>query len=351
MRAKYDYWVAVQEARAARCNKLEEVETAYSEALHKNAAMQSLHCMNTLQGTCEAHEGAWKNRPWRWRIKSQQDFLSAHSAVLHHAPPSLKVDLHSSYNILLGNSSSLLQSIPSVRVSQAQGQQPATTSPMSEPTQSQWPKRQNPLPDLQGDTFIDEDSPKGSQEDLPHSKREKTSDWFSSLKPSRVDAFCQDSGPVREARECYFATHPWDWVQSNMDDLSDIFRELAQSTGLLGQSIFKIQWSWDGPDHLKHGNYVLRSLSKGLKFLRMVSTQESPKIMGLKGIHDPNALWHFTSYTYCPWCGKDGQNEGTFIKHLRTVHYKLGLICNQCFRCPAVTLDALCCHGHNNCTN
>ena len=66
------------------------------------------------------------------------------------------------------------------------------------------------MPDLQGDMFIDEDSTKGLQEDLPCSKREKTSDWFSSLKPSRVDAFCQDSGPIREARERYFATHPWD---------------------------------------------------------------------------------------------------------------------------------------------
>ena len=89
--------------------------------------------------------------------------------------------------------------------------------------------------------FIDEDSPRGLQEDPPHSKREKTSDWFSSLKPSRVDAFCQDSSPVKEARERYFATHPWDWVQSNTDDLSDIFMELAQGAGLLGKSIYEIQ--------------------------------------------------------------------------------------------------------------
>ena len=36
MRAKYDYRVAVQEARAVRCSKLEEAEAAYSEALCKN---------------------------------------------------------------------------------------------------------------------------------------------------------------------------------------------------------------------------------------------------------------------------------------------------------------------------
>ena len=80
---------------------------------------------------------------------------------------------------------------------------------------------------------------------------------------------------------------------------------------------------------------------KGLKFLRVVSAKEYPKVMGLKGIHDPNALQCFTGYTYCPWCGKDGQNEGTIINHLRTVHYRLGLICNQCFSCPTVMLDTL----------
>ena len=42
---------------------------------------------------------------------------------------------------------------------------------------------------------------------------------------------------MRKAREHYFTTHPWDWAHGNMDDLSDIFRELAQGTGLLGDSI------------------------------------------------------------------------------------------------------------------
>ena len=189
---------------------------------------------------------------------------------------------------------------------------------------------------------IDENSPRGLQEDLPHSKREKTSNWFSSLKPSRVDTFSRDSGPVKEAREHYFATHPWDWAHNNMDDFSDIFRELIQGAGLLGETIHKIQVSWNGPVELKHTNYFLRSLPKGLKFLMMVSAKESPKIMGLKGIHNPDALWHFTGYTYCPWCSKYGQNEGIVVNHLRTIHYKLGLICDQCFRCPMVTSDTLC---------
>ena len=122
-----------------------------------------------------------------------------------------------------------------------------------------------------------------SQEELLSSKRGKMADWSSSLKPSHVDAFSQDSSPVKEARACYFATHPWDWAHDNMDDLSDIFRELAKGAGLLGEAIFKMQWSWDGPKHLKHANYILRSLPKGLKFLRVVVFQAIPKSHGLKG--------------------------------------------------------------------
>ena len=120
MRATYDYWVAVQEARATWCNKLEEAEMTYSEALCENAAMQSLHC-TTLRREHAKHMSELEEQALEAEIKSWQDFLSTHSAVLCHALPSLKEDLHSSYNILLGNSSSLLQSFPSVRVPQTQG--------------------------------------------------------------------------------------------------------------------------------------------------------------------------------------------------------------------------------------
>ena len=111
-----------------------------------------------------------------------------------------------------------------------------------------------------------------SQEGLSSSKRGKTADWSSSLKPSHADAFSWDSSPMEEARSHYFATHPWDWVHGNTDDLSDIFRELAQGAALLGESIHEIQLSWNGPEELKHANYVLWSLPKGLMFLRAVST-------------------------------------------------------------------------------
>ena len=57
--------------------------------------------------------------------------------------------------------------------------------------------------------------------------------------------------------------------------------------------------------------------------------------MGLTWVHNPDALCHFARVTFCPWCGKEGQNEGTIVYHLRTTHYELGLVC----------LEAIQCHG------
>ena len=340
--------VAVQEARATRCRELTEAEAEYSETLRENAATESLQCAKLCREHAE-HMRELEERALEAENKSHQDFLFAHLAILCQAPQSLKENLHSTFHLLLGQLS--FQLIPFAKVPQAEGQLLATISPKSEPKWSPQPKRQHSSTDAWGDMSTDEDFPVASQEGPSSSKRERNTDWSSSQKPSHADAFSQDSELMKEARAHYFATHPWDWAHDNMADLSDIFRELAQDAGLLGMSIHEIQISWSGPAHLRHANFVLQSLPKGLKFLRAVSTKESPKAMGLEGIHDPDALWHFTGYTYCPWCRKDGQNKGTIVNHLRTVHYKLGLVCDQCYCCPTVTSDTLCQHGCHTCSN
>ena len=89
---------------------------------------------------------------------------------------------------------------------------------------------------------MDKDFPVPSQEVLSDPKEGKTANWLTSMKSSHADTFSRDSDPVKKARAHYFATHSWDWAHSNSEDLSDIFRELAQETGLLGESIFEIQW-------------------------------------------------------------------------------------------------------------
>ena len=186
---------------------------------------------------------------------------------------------------------------------------------------------------------MDEDFPTILQEESSNPKKGKITDWLTGMKSECADAFSRDSDSIKEARACYFTTHSWNWAQGNTEDLSDIFKELAKEAGLLDNSIFEIQWSWKGPEHLQQANYIFQSQPKGLRFLKAVSTKESPKEMG------------FSRFMYCPWCGKLGQNEGTIVNHLRTTHYKLGLICDQCFCCPTMMADTLYWHGCINCTN
>ena len=205
--------------------------------------------------------------------------------------------------------------------------------------------------DAQEDTSMNEDFPTNSQEESSISKKGRTANWLTSMRSERMDAFSQDSDLVKVARAHYFTTHPWDWTRGNTEDLCNMFKGLTQEAGLLGESIFEIQQSWKGPEHLKQANYVFQTQPKGLKFLRAVSTRESPKEMGLKGIHNPEALWHFSGFTYCPWHGKRGQNKGTIVNHLRTAHYKLGLICDKCFGCPTTMSDTLHRHGHITCAD
>ena len=124
---------------------------------------------------------------------------------------------------------------------------------------------------------------------------------------------------------------------------------MAQTAKLPGLAIYEIKEVWAGSDELWQANYALRTLPEGLRFLRAVLLLESPKVMGLMCIHDLDTLHHFNGMTHCPWCRKEGQNEGTVINHLQTVHYSLGLMCNKCFSYLSTSSDTLCHHGWQNC--
>ena len=118
----------------------------------------------------------------------------------------------------------------------------------------------------------------------------------------------------------------------------DVFQSLVKSTGLLSFEIYEIKETWIGWSELQCANYTPRTLSKGLKFFHPVSPSESPKVMGLTGIHHPDALHHLNGVTHCLWCGKEGQNEEAVVNHLWKMYCKLGLVCKKCFCCPLVTM-------------
>ena len=139
---------------------------------------------------------------------------------------------------------------------------------------------------------------------------------------------------MKEARKEYFKRHSYSFTAEATHNLLEVFRQMAESTNILGTAIHKIHVVTTGPDELWQATYALRFLPKGLKFLHVVPLSESPEVLGLVGIQNPDALCHFNGLTHCPWCGKEGQNEGTVVNHLQTVHYRLGLVCDKCNNCP-----------------
>ena len=111
---------------------------------------------------------------------------------------------------------------------------------------------------------------------------------------------------MKEVRKEYFKRHSYYFTEEGTHNLLEVFRQMAESAELLGTTIHEIQAVWMGLDELWQANYALRSLLKGLKFLHVVPLSESLKVMGLVGIHNPDAICHFNGLTHCPWCGKEG---------------------------------------------
>ena len=190
---------------------------------------------------------------------------------------------------------------------------------------------------------------KGTPKGPLHSKWQGVVPLHKALTRSHQEVFSQDSHLVRKTREEYFWSHCQNFNNENSCYFTDVFRCMIETAGLLGSAIYEIKEAWTERDELWQANYVLRTLPKGLKFFRVVSPSEPPKVMELMGIHNLDALCHFNGLNHCPWCRKEGHNEGTIVNHLQTVHYKLGLVCEKCFSCPPITLKAIHHHGQKDC--
>ena len=72
---------------------------------------------------------------------------------------------------------------------------------------------------------------------------------------------------------------------------------------------------------------------------------KSPKIIGLREIHSPKALWQWGGLSFCLWCGKEGQKEGMVVNHLQTSHYHLGLVYSCCMEYFTMSTNAMCQHS------
>ena len=134
--------------------------------------------------------------------------------------------------------------------------------------------------------------------------------------------------------------HP-DFNCEILHDLSNTFQEMVDSAGLLESDIYEGQDAWMGWKDPHTTNHTAKASQKNIQFFLMVTPMESPSIIGLEGIHYPEALHRRGSHAYCPWCAKEGQNEGTVVNHLQTVHYCLGLVCTLCLAFFTTSVDTM----------
>ena len=171
------------------------------------------------------------------------------------------------------------------------------------------------------------------------------------LGDSCCEAFYKDSELVQCIRWTYFRTHALTFHKEDTYKLMEVFKELAEMAGLLGTEVYPVHDQWVGRKELCSAYHAVRGSAKDLHFFRTVASLESPKVIGLQGIHSPEALKQQAGLSFCPWCGKEGQNKGTIINHLCTGHYHLGLACERCLSyfairqnvasCPRVPVHAL----------
>ena len=339
----------VKKAKATCAHTIWEAETACTAAIREAetrgaSQAESLHGWHSK--TIKKH---LEEQVIQEEGKSQIDFLSACQAALYTSPAELRGALVASNHILMGQAPTSHPFTLSQGASPAKQPSASAAPPLPAPEHSPRPKRWHPCPDPGDNRPLGGTMSKATSEGPPSSKQWEVPPWYKVLKQSHSEAFSWDTSPVKEARKEYFKRHSLTFTMDGTCDLSEVFRHMAESVKLLGLAIYEIQEVWKGPDELQQANYALRSLTKGLKFFWAVPPSESPKVMGLVGIHNPDTLHHFNGLTHCPWCGKEGQNEGTVVNHLWTVHYRLGLVCNKCYDYLSTSSDTLHHHGWQNC--
>ena len=92
------------------------------------------------------------------------------------------------------------------------------------------------------------------------------------------------------ARQTYYMTHRAKFAQEGSFDLTSVFWEMAWETNLLNFEIYEKQEAWTGWWGLRVTNYTAKASQRDIQFFHVVMPTTLPNIMGLKGIHSPEAL-------------------------------------------------------------
>ena len=246
LEAKNSYRAAIQEAKTIWGNQFQKNRSSLFQGPWWEHCHEVLSICYTPSGTYKAYAGIGRTS---YKGGKQESAWLPFCLSSHPASCSAVTQGEPDYLLphLIRASPSWSPSAPPTRTSPLEEQPSMAASPKPIPQLSPWPKRWHPSPELQESMSVDETSQQATQEGPTSSKKQGNPTWFTSLKPSWAEAFSQESDIVKEARIHFFSNHPYHWAHDGTNDLSNIFKGLAESTGLLGEAIHEIQLSWTGP--------------------------------------------------------------------------------------------------------
>ena len=163
------------------------------------------------------------------------------------------------------------------------------------------------------------------------------------------EAFSQDTSQVRETREEYFKRHSPNSLWRTPVTYQPSSGAWPRPLSYLAQPFMKLR-------RCRRGQMSCGKLTMhwGPCWRAWNSLEQYPHL-------SPQRLWAWQAYMTWMHCttsmgwptalggGKEGQNKGTIVSHLQTVHYRLGLMCKKCYSYPSTSSDTLCCHCQQNC--
>ena len=123
----------------------------------------------------------------------------------------------------------------------------------------------------------------------PHQKWKEGRPLVRPLKESCQEAFGTDSKLIQSNRQAYFKMHHPNYDHEGSTNFSHTFKEMATSAYLMDSYIHEVQEVWSGWKDLWVTCCMVKSSPKDIHFFWVMPPTESPKIMGLRGIHSPEA--------------------------------------------------------------
>ena len=304
--AKATYRTAIRKSEAVHLASASKVEVIQVTRIWKAEAANAMQASKLQQ---QHQEAMWNLEEEALEVKkcTHQSFLWACGVALKACPNEALAKLMYPLHLLMGSPSlpgPLMVTSPLTR----------SKNPVTSPHCPSRPVAVVPSPRAKQHQSPEQEA-EADHPGEPAQQRQREGDpLVGHLGDSCHEAFCKDSELVQCIRQTYFRTHVLTFHKEDTYKLMEVFKELVEMAGLLDTKVYPVQDWWVGKRELCSAYSAVRGSAKDLHFFRIVVPLESPKIMGLQGIHSPEVLKWQAGLSFCLWCRKEGAKWGDHCK-------------------------------------